>query len=141
MCPITALAQQQAIEKVLDDYNRAPSVEAANRFFSLLDQEEFTEEKIHFSPREPADSLRQQVFLPSPTSRPYRCNGPATCSTAACRLPMWRCNADLPSQAVSPAHSSVSLVSLPPSTAHGHNTKPTYLAILTKPVETLFAEY
>ena len=62
MCPITALAQQQAIEKALDDYNRAPSVEAANRFFSLLDQEEFTEEKIHFSPRVPADSLRQQVW-------------------------------------------------------------------------------
>ena len=62
MCPITALAQQQAIEKALDDYNRAPSVETANRFFSLLDQEEFTEERIHFSPRVPADSLRQQVW-------------------------------------------------------------------------------
>ena len=62
MCPITALAQQPAVEKALDDYNRAPSVEAANRFFSLLDQEEFTEEKIHFSPRVPADSLRQQVW-------------------------------------------------------------------------------
>ena len=62
MCPITALAQQPAVEKALDDYNRAPSVEAANRFFSLLDQEEFTEERIHFSPRVPADSLRQQVW-------------------------------------------------------------------------------
>ena len=62
MCPITALAQQPAVEKALDDYNRAPSVDAANRFFSLLDQEEFTEEKIHFSPRVPADSLRQQVW-------------------------------------------------------------------------------
>ena len=62
MCPIAALAQQPAVEKALDDYNRAPSVEAANRFFSLLDQEEFTEEKIHFSPRVPADSLRQQVW-------------------------------------------------------------------------------
>ncbi len=62
MCPITALAQQPAVEKALDDYNHAPSVEAANRFFSLLDQEEFTEEKIHFSPRVPADSLRQQVW-------------------------------------------------------------------------------
>ncbi len=62
MCPITALAQQHAIEKALDDYNHAPSVETANRFFSLLDQEEFTEEKIHFSPQVPADSVRQQVW-------------------------------------------------------------------------------
>ncbi len=62
LCPITALAQQHAIEKALDDYNHAPSVETANRFFSLLDQEEFTEEKIHFSPQVPADSVRQQVF-------------------------------------------------------------------------------
>ncbi len=62
MCPITALAQQHAIEKALDDYNHAPSVETANRFFSLLDQEEFTEEKIRFSPQVPTDSVRQQVW-------------------------------------------------------------------------------
>ena len=62
MCPVTALAQQHAIEKALDDYNRAPSAESANRFFSLLDQEEFTEEKIHFSTQVPADSVRQQVW-------------------------------------------------------------------------------
>ena len=62
LCPVTALAQQHAIEKALDDYNRAPSAETANRFFSLLDQEEFTEEKIHFSTQVPADSVRQQVW-------------------------------------------------------------------------------
>ncbi len=62
MCPITALAQQHAIEKALDDYNHAPSVGTANRFFSLLDQEGFTEEKIRFSPQVPADSVRQQVW-------------------------------------------------------------------------------
>ena len=62
MCPVTALAQQHAIEKALDDYNHAPSAESANRFFSLLDQEEFTEEKIHFSTQVPADSVRQQVW-------------------------------------------------------------------------------
>lgn len=62
ICPVTALAQQHAIEKALEDYNRAPSVETANRFFSLLDQEEFTEEKIHFSTQVPADSVRQQVW-------------------------------------------------------------------------------
>lgn len=62
MCPVTTLAQQHAIEKALDDYNRAPSAESANRFFSLLDQEEFTEGKIHFSTHVPADSVRQQVW-------------------------------------------------------------------------------
>jgi AraC-type DNA-binding domain-containing proteins len=62
MCPVTALAQQHSIEKALDDYNRTPSVETANRFFALLDQEEFTEEKIHFSSQVPADSVRQQVW-------------------------------------------------------------------------------
>ncbi len=62
MCPVTALAQQHSIEKALDDYNRAPSVETANRFFALLDQEEFTEEKIRFSTHVPPDSVRQQVW-------------------------------------------------------------------------------
>ena len=62
MCPVTALAQQHSIEKTLDDYNRAPSVETANRFFALLDQEEFTEEKIRFSTHVPPDSVRQQVW-------------------------------------------------------------------------------
>ena len=62
MCPVTALAQQHSIEKALDDYNRAPSVETANRFFALLDQEEFTEEKIRFSTQVPPDSVRQQVW-------------------------------------------------------------------------------
>ena len=62
MCPVTALAQQHAIEKALDDYNRAPSAETANRFFAFLDQEEFTEEKIRFSTQVPSDSVRQQVW-------------------------------------------------------------------------------
>ena len=63
MCPVTALAQQHAIEKALDDYNRAPSAETANRFFALLDQEEFTEEKIRFSTQVPADVLGRRVVL------------------------------------------------------------------------------
>lgn len=62
MCPVTALAQQHDIKKALDDYNRTPSVETANRFFALLDQEEFTEEKIRFSTHVPPDSVRQQVW-------------------------------------------------------------------------------
>jgi AraC-like DNA-binding protein len=62
MCPVTALAQQHNIKKALDDYNRTPSVETANRFFALLDQEEFTEEKIRFSTHVPPDSVRQQVW-------------------------------------------------------------------------------
>ena len=62
MCPVTALAQQHNIEKALDDYNRTPSVETANRFFALLDQEEFTEGKIRFSTHVPPDSVRQQVW-------------------------------------------------------------------------------
>ena len=62
MCPVTALAQQHAIDKALDDYNRAPSAKTANSFFSLLEQEEFTEEKIRFSPQVPADSVHQQVW-------------------------------------------------------------------------------
>ena len=56
------MAQQHAVEKALDAYNRVQSVDAANRFFALLDQEEFTEGKIHFSPSVPADSVRQQVW-------------------------------------------------------------------------------
>ena len=62
MCPVTALAQQHSIEKALDDYNRTPSVETANLFFALLDQEEFTEGKIRFSTHVPPDSVRQQVW-------------------------------------------------------------------------------
>ncbi len=62
ICSFTSMAQQHAVEKALDAYNRVQSVDAANRFFALLDQEEFTEGKIHFSPSVPADSVRQQVW-------------------------------------------------------------------------------
>lgn len=58
----TAMAQTDAIERTLDEYNRVPSVEAANRFFRLLDQQEFTEEKIFFPSQTPSDSVRQQVW-------------------------------------------------------------------------------
>ncbi len=61
ICSFTSMAQH-AVEKALDAYNRVQSVDAANRFFALLDQEEFTEGKIHFSPSVPADSVRQQVW-------------------------------------------------------------------------------
>lgn len=56
------MAQQHAVEKALHEYDRQLTVDAANRFFSLLDQEEFIEEKIQFSPQVPADSVRQQVW-------------------------------------------------------------------------------
>ena len=62
ICPFIAIAQQTAVETALDEYNRAPSTTAANRFFALLDQEQFTEGKIRFSPQVPADSVRQQVW-------------------------------------------------------------------------------
>ena len=62
MCPIMTMAQQHAVEKALDEYNRALTVDAANRFFTLLDQEEFTEGKVEFPSRVPADSVRQQVW-------------------------------------------------------------------------------
>ena len=61
-CAVNMMAQQPAVEKALYDYDRILTAEAANRFFSLLDQEGFTEGKIHFSPQVPADSVRQQVW-------------------------------------------------------------------------------
>ena len=62
ICPMTSLAQSEAVEKALDQYNRALTVDAANQFFALLDREQFTEEKIQFSSKVPADSVRQQVW-------------------------------------------------------------------------------
>ena len=58
----TAMAQPGAIEKTLDEYNRVQSIETANRFFNLLDQEQFTEEKVQFPTQTPADSVCQQVW-------------------------------------------------------------------------------
>lgn len=62
MCPFTILAQQDAVDKALNEYNSTLTVNAANRFFALLDQEQFTEGKIQFAPGVPADSVRQQVW-------------------------------------------------------------------------------
>jgi AraC-like DNA-binding protein len=62
ICPIASLAQSDAVEKALEQYNRALTADAANQFFALLDREQFTEEKIQFSPQVPADSVRQQVW-------------------------------------------------------------------------------
>jgi tetratricopeptide (TPR) repeat protein len=62
ICPLTSQAQSDAVERALDKYNSVLTVDAANRFFALLDQEQFTEEKIHFSSQVPADSVRQQVW-------------------------------------------------------------------------------
>ena len=59
---ITTVAQPDVVEKALDEYNRTLTVTAANRFFSLLDQEQFTEEKIQFPSQVPADSVKQQVW-------------------------------------------------------------------------------
>ncbi|MBQ9575637.1 MAG: helix-turn-helix domain-containing protein [Muribaculaceae bacterium] len=56
------MAQPGAIEKTLDEYNRVQSIETANRFFNLLDQEQFTEEKVQFPTQTPADSVCQQVW-------------------------------------------------------------------------------
>ena len=58
----TAMAQPVAVERVLDEFNRAQSVGVANRYFALLNKEQFTEERIQFSSRVPADSVRQQVW-------------------------------------------------------------------------------
>lgn len=60
---MTSMAQQHAVERALESYNHAPAVDAANRFFALLDQEQFTEEKVQFSSgRVSADSVSQQVW-------------------------------------------------------------------------------
>lgn len=58
----TAMAQPGAIEKTLDEYNRVQSIKTANRFFNLLDQEQFTEEKVQFPTQTPTDSVCQQVW-------------------------------------------------------------------------------
>ena len=60
--PMTLWAQQDAVETALDKYNNVVTVDAANRFFALLDQAGFTEEKIQFTSRVPADSVRQLVW-------------------------------------------------------------------------------
>ena len=62
ICPLASLAQQDAVEKALSEFNKTLTVDAANRFFALLDQEQFTEEKLQFSSHVPADSVRQQVW-------------------------------------------------------------------------------
>jgi len=62
MCPFAILAQQDAVDKALNEYNSTLTVNAANRFFALLDQEQFTEGKIQFAPGVPTDSVRQQVW-------------------------------------------------------------------------------
>jgi AraC-like DNA-binding protein/Tfp pilus assembly protein PilF len=56
------MAQQQGVEQALREYDHTPSVIAANRFFIMLDQVEFTDEKIQFNSRVPADSISQQVW-------------------------------------------------------------------------------
>lgn len=61
-CPFTTMAQQQGVEQALREYDHTPSVIAANRFFIMLDQVEFTDEKIQFNSRVPADSISQQVW-------------------------------------------------------------------------------
>ena len=62
ICPLASQAQSCAVEQALDQFNRILTADAANHFFTLLDQEQFTEEKIQFSPSVPADSVRQQVW-------------------------------------------------------------------------------
>ena len=60
--PVVTMGQQQVVDKALEGFNRAQSADAANRFFSLLDKEQFTEERIQFSAQAPTDSVRQQVW-------------------------------------------------------------------------------
>ena len=62
ICSNASLAQSDAVEKALNQYISALTVDAANQFFALLDREQFTEEKIQFSSKVPADSVRQQVW-------------------------------------------------------------------------------
>ena len=54
---VTDAAQQR-----LSSFTKHQDAETANRFFAQLDQEQFTEEKIQFSPSTPADTLRAQVW-------------------------------------------------------------------------------
>lgn len=46
----------------MSDYEQTLKTLDANRFFTLLDKEEFTENKIQFTVQVPADSVRQQVL-------------------------------------------------------------------------------
>lgn len=46
----------------MSDYEHTLKTLDANRFFTLLDKEEFTENKIQFTVQVPADSVRQQVL-------------------------------------------------------------------------------
>lgn len=50
------------IEDALARFDKSPTVDAANGYFTLLNNEEFTDELIHFDSRTPADTLKQQVW-------------------------------------------------------------------------------
>ena len=61
-CMLSVWAQSHPVEAALSDYEHTLKTLDANRFFTLLDKEEFTENKIQFTVQVPADSVRQQVL-------------------------------------------------------------------------------
>lgn len=61
-CVLSVWAQSHPVEAALSDYEQTLKTLDANRFFTLLDKEEFTENKIQFTVQVPADSVRQQVL-------------------------------------------------------------------------------
>lgn len=51
-----------AVEDAIAAFDSTPSAANANSFFNHLDEEEFLDEKIHFSKATPADSLNRTVW-------------------------------------------------------------------------------
>lgn len=57
-----SMADAQSVEDALVSFDHEQGISAANVFFRVLDQEEFTGEKIQFADNTPLDSVRQQVW-------------------------------------------------------------------------------
>ncbi|MGN0205762.1 MAG: helix-turn-helix domain-containing protein [Muribaculaceae bacterium] len=58
--PLHSFASRNAdIDSLITSFDRAPGIATANRFFRLLDREQFSEEPINFKPDTPADSVNK----------------------------------------------------------------------------------
>ena len=58
-----AVAQANEFDKLVEQFNSSGgTASCANKLFSYLDKEEFTDAKVVFANNTPADSLRQQVW-------------------------------------------------------------------------------
>ncbi len=60
--PLFAHAQTEQVDSLLRVFDRQPTVETANRFFTIINKEELFDEPISMKPATPADTLRQQVW-------------------------------------------------------------------------------